>query len=67
MLVLGYCALYWSFQLIIETDSKTGGNSTIRQLYFSAGGRRLANLYDLTCVFTFFCILIGNQIISTFT
>jgi amino acid permease len=67
MLILGYSTLYWSFQLIIETDNKTGGNSTMRQLYYSAGGKRLANFYDLTCIFTFFCTLLGNQIISTIT
>eukprot|EP00826_Nyctotherus_ovalis_P060132 TRINITY_DN8412_c0_g1_i5.p2 TRINITY_DN8412_c0_g1~~TRINITY_DN8412_c0_g1_i5.p2 ORF type:complete len:163 (-),score=15.36 TRINITY_DN8412_c0_g1_i5:1074-1562(-) len=66
MIILGYSAMYWSFQLIIEVDNKTGGNSTMRELYSSAGGKRLANFYDITCIFTFSCLLLSNQIISTF-
>ena len=64
MLLLGYLAVYWSFQLLIEADNKTGGHTDMRDLLLDTGGKKLANYYEIVCAFTLFCMILGNQIIS---
>lgn len=64
MLVLGYLATLWSFNLLIDANSKTGGNDTFKDFYQKCGGKTLYVAYDIVVALTIFGSIVGYQVIS---